>query len=154
MNWFNWFNKATEEVVEDAPAFIGTTRELLTATQEASAALHAESEDAEFEMKWDESAQFETPHDKWLDVEILKLAFQIEQSTAQRRVVYVDVGNLPKAKAELALKAVMDNFHKATGDLFLSRREGATNTEIVMLPGKVTLDDVLDTAERLKLFID
>lgn len=83
----------------------------------------------------------------------------------ERRIFYVDVGNLPKLKAEQYLKDTMNRFRNKitydanTGaltddkrymsmleDFWLARREGGKGTEIDTLPGGENLgqiDDVL-----------
>jgi hypothetical protein len=89
----------------------------------------------------------------------------------ERRVWYIDVGNLPKIKAEQYLKDIMTK-HKnrliydgATGevrddrkfmtmleDYWLPRREGGRGTEVTTLPGGQTLgqmDDVLYFQKKL-----
>jgi len=89
----------------------------------------------------------------------------------ERRVWYIDVGNLPKMKAEQYLKDIMTK-HKnrliydgATGevrddrkfmtmleDYWLPRREGGRGTEVTTLPGGQTLgqmDDVLYFQKKL-----
>lgn len=81
----------------------------------------------------------------------------------ERRVFYIDVGNLPKAKAEQYLQSVMANFKNklvydsATGeirddrkfmtmleDFWLPRREGGRGTEITTLPGGQNLSQIDD----------
>ena len=72
----------------------------------------------------------------------------------ERRIFYIDVGNLPKMKAEQYLKGIMtryrnklvydtsdgtirdDRRHQAMlEDYWLPRREGGRGTEITTLPG-------------------
>lgn len=81
----------------------------------------------------------------------------------ERRVFYIDVGNLPKAKAEQYVQSVMANFKNklvydsATGeirddrkfmtmleDFWLPRREGGRGTEITTLPGGQNLSQIED----------
>jgi hypothetical protein len=81
----------------------------------------------------------------------------------ERRVFYIDVGNLPKAKAEQYVQSVMANFKNklvydsATGeirddrkfmtmleDFWLPRREGGRGTEITTLPGGQNLSQIDD----------
>ena len=76
----------------------------------------------------------------------------------ERRIFYIDVGNLPKIKAEQYLKDVMNRYRNklvydaSTGeirddrnhmsmleDFWLPRREGGRGTEITTLPGVQTL---------------
>jgi len=81
----------------------------------------------------------------------------------ERRIFYIDVGNLPKVKAEAYLKDVMNRYRNKlvydarTGeirddrnhmsmleDFWLPRREGGRGTEITTLPGGQNLDDIAD----------
>ena len=87
----------------------------------------------------------------------------------ERRLFYIDVGNLPKAKAENYLRDVMARYRtkisydQATGeirdskkfmsmleDYWLPRREGGRGTEVSTLPGGQNLGDL----EDLKYFQD
>jgi hypothetical protein len=83
----------------------------------------------------------------------------------ERRIFYIDVGNLPKGKAEEYLRGIMNQYRNKlvydanTGaikddkkhmsmleDFFLPRREGGKGTEITTLPGGENLgqiDDIL-----------
>ena len=89
----------------------------------------------------------------------------------ERRIFYIDVGNLPKVKAEQYLKDVMNRyrnklvFNASTGeikddrqqmsmleDFWLPRREGGRGTEITTLPGGSNLgeiDDILYFQKKL-----
>lgn len=90
----------------------------------------------------------------------------------ERRVFYVDVGNLPKAKADEYMKGIMSRYRNklvydgTTGqirddrkhmsmleDFWLPRREGGRGTEVTTLPGGENLGQ-LDDVEyfRKKLF--
>jgi hypothetical protein len=81
----------------------------------------------------------------------------------ERRIFYIDVGNLPKVKAEQYLKEVMSRYRNklvynaATGevrddrkfmsmleDFWLPRREGGRGTEITTLPGGQNLGELAD----------
>ena len=81
----------------------------------------------------------------------------------ERRIFYIDVGNLPKAKAEQYLKDVMNRYRNklvydaTTGeirddrnhmsmleDFWLPRREGGRGTEITTLPGGSNLGEIDD----------
>ena len=81
----------------------------------------------------------------------------------ERRIFYIDVGNLPKAKAEQYLAEVMNKYKNKlvynadTGeikddrkhmsmleDFWLPRREGGRGTEISTLPGGQNLADIDD----------
>ena len=81
----------------------------------------------------------------------------------ERRIFYIDVGNLPKIKAEQYLKDVMNRYRNklvydaSTGeikddrnhmsmleDFWLPRREGGRGTEITTLPGGSNLGEVDD----------
>jgi hypothetical protein len=81
----------------------------------------------------------------------------------ERRIFYVDVGNLPKVKAEAYLRDVMARYRNklvydaSTGeirddrkhmsmleDFWLPRREGAKGTEVTTLPGGQNLGEISD----------
>jgi len=81
----------------------------------------------------------------------------------ERRIFYIDVGNLPKIKAEQYLKEVMNRYRNKlvynaqTGeirddrkfmsmmeDFWLPRREGGRGTEITTLPGGQNLGELQD----------
>ena len=81
----------------------------------------------------------------------------------ERRIFYIDVGNLPKIKAEQYLKDVMNRYRNklvynaSTGeirddrnqmsmleDFWLPRREGGRGTEITTLPGGQNLGEMED----------
>jgi len=81
----------------------------------------------------------------------------------ERRIFYIDVGNLPKMKAEQYLKDIMTRYKNklvydaATGDIkddrrhqsmledyWLPRREGGRGTEISTLPGGQNLGEMED----------
>lgn len=87
----------------------------------------------------------------------------------ERRVFYIDVGNLPKGKAEQYLKGIMLKFKNrmvydaVTGnvkdnmnqlsmmeDFWLPRREGGKSTEITTLPGAQNLSQIEDIQYFLK----
>jgi hypothetical protein len=81
----------------------------------------------------------------------------------ERRIFYVDVGNLPKIKAEQYVNDIMNKFRNkivydaSTGevrddrkhmsmmeDFWMPRREGGKGTEITTLPGGQTLGQIED----------
>lgn len=81
----------------------------------------------------------------------------------ERRIFYIDVGNLPKLKAEQYMKDIMAKYRNkivydsATGeikddrkfmtmleDFWLPRREGGRGTEITTLPGGENLGQIAD----------
>ena len=81
----------------------------------------------------------------------------------ERRIFYIDVGNLPKVKAEQYLREVMSRYRNklvydaGTGevrddrkfmsmmeDFWLPRREGGRGTEITTLPGGQNLGELSD----------
>ena len=81
----------------------------------------------------------------------------------ERRIFYIDVGNLPKVKAEQYLRDVMSRYRNklvynaSTGeirddkkfmsmmeDFWLPRREGGRGTEITTLPGGQNLGELTD----------
>jgi hypothetical protein len=90
----------------------------------------------------------------------------------ERRIFYIDVGNLPKVKAEQYLKGIMDRYRNkivydsSTGeirddrkfmsmleDFWLPRREGGKGTEITTLPGGENLGQIQDIEYfKMKLY--
>jgi hypothetical protein len=90
----------------------------------------------------------------------------------ERRIFYIDVGNLPKVKAEQYLRDIMAryrnklvydantgeirddrNYHNMLEDYWLPRREGGRGTEITTLPGGTNLGEVTDLEYfRAKLY--
>jgi hypothetical protein len=83
----------------------------------------------------------------------------------ERRVFYIDVGNLPKTKAEAYLRNIMNKFKNkmvydaSTGtvangkdtmsmmeDFWLPRKEGGRGTEVETLPGGQNLGDMDDVS--------
>lgn len=87
----------------------------------------------------------------------------------ERRVFYIDVGNLPKQKAEEYIKNLMTRYRNkltydsATGDIkdqrnhmsmledyWLPRREGGRGTEIQTLPGGQNLSEMEDVEYLLR----
>lgn len=90
----------------------------------------------------------------------------------ERRIFYIDVGNLPKIKAEQYLREVMNRYRNKlvydanTGeirddkkhmsmleDFWLPRREGGRGTEITTLPGGQNLGELKDVEYfRKKLY--
>ena len=81
----------------------------------------------------------------------------------ERRIFYIDVGNLPKVKAEQYLREVMNRYRSKlvydvnTGevrddkkfmsmleDFWTSSREGGRGTEISTLPGGQNLGEITD----------
>jgi hypothetical protein len=81
----------------------------------------------------------------------------------ERRIFYIDVGNLPKAKAEQYVKSIMNQYRNkvtydaATGevrdekkamsmleDFWMPRREGGKGTEITTLDGGQNLGEIND----------
>ncbi len=90
----------------------------------------------------------------------------------ERRVFYIDVGNLPKTKAEQYMRDIITKFKNKsvydanTGqvanskahlsmleDVWLPRREGSRGTEVDTLPGGQNLGDIEDVLYfRKKLF--
>jgi len=90
---------------------------------------------------------------------------------AERRVFYIDVGNMPTNRAEAYIKVIMNDFrnklvydsdtgnvrddHKFLSmqeDFFLPRREGGRGTEVTTLPAGTNLgqiEDIMYFQERL-----
>ena len=95
-------------------------------------------------------------------IEDAVVIYRIVRAT-ERRIFYVDVGNLPKAKAESYLRDVMSRYRNklvydaSTGeirddrkhmsmleDFWLPRREGAKGTEVSTLAGGQNLGEITD----------
>lgn len=95
-------------------------------------------------------------------MEDAQLIYRVSRAP-ERRVFYIDVGNLPKQKAEQHIRNIMTNYknrlsynestgeirnnrrHMAlTDDFYLARREGSTSTEIDTLPGGQNLGEMDD----------
>ena len=93
----------------------------------------------------------------------MHLLFTEYQGHTERRIFYIDVGNLPKAKAEQYLVDTMNKYRNKlvynadTGeikddrrhmsmleDFWLLRREGGRGTEITTLPGGQNLAEIED----------
>jgi len=88
----------------------------------------------------------------------------------ERRIFYIDIGNLPKVKAEQYMKDIMAKYRNkivydsATGeikddrkfmtmleDFWLPRREGGKGTEITTLPGGENLGQIADIEYLVRL---
>jgi hypothetical protein len=91
----------------------------------------------------------------------------------ERRVFYLDVGNLPKQAAEKYVKDTMARFKNKIGyntktgevndssktmaiteDFWLARKEGGRGTEITTIPGGATLGQIEDIQYFLTKFLD
>jgi Bacteriophage T4-like portal protein (Gp20) len=137
---------------EGKPVFKGTTAELLSSVQQLKEEVPVE---APVEQEACSMSRYKEDS-VWLNIEFLKMALEIEASKNQKMVFYVDVGNLPKKKAEEYVQDLMTQHKEKVGnkesDYWLPRREGGRGTELNSLPGRVTLDAVLETAQKLKDF--
>ncbi len=172
-NMFEWLFGKPEEPVdftppEDCPCctnndseatvFLGTTAELLASIppppEMAEPAVELPVEPVE-EVKEEETMEKEEEKfDPWMNIELLKMALELEASKKQKMIFYVDVGTLPKAKIEDYLKEQQKKAKDKDGDYWLPRREGGRGTEIVTTPGRVSLEGVLETAQKLKEFVN
>ena len=110
------------------------------------------------------------PHNQLKSMEDSLVIYRISRAP-ERRIFYIDVGNLPKMKAEQYLRDIMTRFKNRvvydaqTGeirddrkhmtmleDFWLPRREGGKGTEITTLPGGQNLgqmDDVVYFQRKL-----
>lgn len=79
---------------------------------------------------------------------MVNLAFEIVKAAKIRTILYVDTGNLPKTAA---LKHIEEIAKKAGENVTVIPRQHAPN-EIVVLPGAVTADEVLEVAKKLSAF--
>ena len=99
---------------------------------------------------------------QWRMIEDSLVIYRLSRAP-ERRIFYIDVGNLPKVKAEQYLRDVMNRYRNkqvydsATGeirddkkfmamleDFWLPRREGGRGTEITTLPGGQNLGEITD----------
>ena len=95
-------------------------------------------------------------------VEDAQIVYRVSRAP-ERRIFYVDVGNLPKIKAEQYMRDIMQRyknkivydantgevkddrkFQSILEDFWLPRREGGRGTEITTLPGGQNLADIED----------
>ena len=102
------------------------------------------------------------PYNQLRMIEDAVVIYRISRAP-ERRIFYVDVGNLPKIKAEQYLRDIMTRFKNrlvydsSTGevrddrthrtmleDYWLPRREGGRGTEITTLPGGQNLGEIED----------
>lgn len=102
----------------------------------------------------------------WNNLKLMEDSLVIYRVTRapERRAFYVDVGNLPKGKAEQYLKDIMNRFknkivydastgtvtnqkkyHAMIEDYWLPRREGGRGTEVTTLQGGQQLGEIDDT---------
>ena len=170
MNW-DWLFGKKEEPEEDQHycwtadpvVFEGTTAQLLASLPPAPEMTEPVVEPpVEEETKEDDNMEVEqaeklelaySADSVWTNIELLKMAIEIEASKKQKTIFYVDIGNLPKLKVEPYLKEAQKMAKDKDGDFWLPRREGGRGTEITTAPGRVTLDGVLETAQKLKEFV-
>jgi hypothetical protein len=153
---FEWlFGKKEECTLEgitcscnDPVVFDGTTEELLRATQAFCDPEPITEEPIVFEPHKEE----ETMDQVWTNIEFLKMALEIETSKKQKMIFYVDVGSKTKDQAEAYLKELQKTHRDKDGDFWLPRKEGGRGTELTTAPGRVTVEGVLETAQKLKDF--
>ena len=87
-------------------------------------------------------------------LEMLKLAFEIEDSTSQTMVHYIDTGSLQKVKADEHLENAKQKYVDANGSYWIPCAESDRRSEVVVMAGKVTLERVLKTAIALRDFVE
>jgi hypothetical protein len=141
----NASNHGTVKIAKDSVAYVtsglqdGNTGQVLSYLNKAFKALN--------QLRWMEDA-----------IVIYRMA-----RAPERRLFYIDVGNLPKAKAEQYLRDVMARYRtkitydQQTGeirdekktmsmleDYWLPRREGGRGTEVSTLPGGQNLGELSD----------
>jgi hypothetical protein len=163
MNWDWLFGTKEEEYPTenscsaDPVVFEGTTADLLASLPPPEGMAEPVVEPVVEEVKKEEETMEEeknsTEQQTWMNVELLKMALEIEASKRQKMVFYVDIGMLPKTKIEPYLKELQKTYKDKDGDFWLPRKEGGRGTEIEMTPGRVTVEAVLETAQRLKDFV-
>lgn len=102
------------------------------------------------------------PYNQLKSMEDSLVIYRISRAP-ERRIFYIDVGGLPKAKAEQYLRDIMAKFKNRTvydattgqvrddrkfmtmlEDFWLPRREGSRGTEITTLPGGQNLGEIDD----------
>lgn len=137
-NMINWLFGTKDSCELDPIVFEGTSTDLL---QKVGQELPPKEEE---EIKSDQT---------WMNIELLKMALEIEASKKQKMLFYVDVGSMTKKMAETYIKELKAHSIDKDGDYWLPRKEGGRGTEISMSPGRVTLDDILKTAQKLKDFV-
>ena len=163
MNW-DWIFGKNEDPANtdcscgDPVVFEGTTAELLASLPpieepvvELPVVEEVKIEEVKEEIVMEKE---EEKFDPWMNIELLKMALELEASKKQKMIFYVDVGSLPKAKIDDYLKEQQRKAKDKDGDFWLPRREGGRGTEIVTTPGRVTLEGVLETAQKLKEFVN
>ena len=146
VKFFRWLFQL-EPVTNVEDAFVGTTAELLSSFQAETMHLSSNPE-VEAPVYWVPDAPEE---DLWLNQECIKLALEMEKAASVSKVFYVDVGSLPKAKAEQHMTDIMARTQGNFGDLWLPRRDGG-RTEVQSVQGSVSILKVLETAEMIKKF--
>ena len=135
-NMFDWFFGKKEIPCElDPIVFAGTSTELLQKVGQESLPEGEKSSD-----------------NTWMNIELLKMALEIEASKKQKMLFYIDVGAMTKKMAEAHIKQLKEQCKDKDGDYWIPRREGGRGTEISISPGRVILNDVLETAQKLKEF--
>jgi len=160
---FEWLFGKDEEVPAeplcstDPVVFEGTTADLLASLPPPEGMAEPVVEPVVEEVKKEEETMEEeknsTEQQTWMNVELLKMALEIEASKRQKMVFYVDIGMLPKTKIEPYLKELQKTYKDKDGDFWLPRKEDGRGTRIDMTPGRVTVEAVLETAQKLKDFV-
>lgn len=102
------------------------------------------------------------PHNQLRMIEDAMVIYRLSRAP-ERRIFYIDVGNLPKAKAEQYIQSIMNKYRNklvydgTTGeikddkrylsmmeDMWLPRREGSQGTSVDTLDGAKNLSDIED----------
>jgi intein/homing endonuclease len=169
---FSW------KISSDNKKFIEDIKEIITSIGVASSNINKQNEDYQLyigEYKLPKFEKIESVEEvdieKVYDIEVahekhnfVANGIIVHNSRApERRIFYIDVGNLPKIKAEQYLRDVMMRYRNkltydaSTGeitdtkkfmsmleDFWLPRREGGRGTEITTLPGGQNLGEITD----------
>lgn len=138
------------------------TQQALKITEDAICHIHSGILDAGNKMILGNLHKAIKPMNQLKMLEDATVIYRISRAP-ERRIFYVDVGNLPKVKAEQYLTNIMAKFKNKTiydtetgevrddrkhmsmlEDFWLPRREGGRGTEITTLPGGTSLGEIED----------
>ena len=158
----NEFTASVEEyyLVDKPDVYAGTSTQIKL-PQESVSFVHSGQVDAYGNiLSYVEAAV--KPNNQLTDLEDSTVIYNVARAP-QKRVFYVDVGNLPKAKAEQYLNGIISKFKNKTvydsttgaikdgrhiqsmiEDIWLPRKEGSKSTEISTLDGGGSLDNMDD----------
>ena len=93
-------------------------------------------------------------------LEMLRLAYEIEESSSQRIVHYIDVSAQTVArggkvdKVDAYMEELKTKAKDVNGDYWIACAENDRRSEIAVVPGKVMVENVMSTAEAIRKFIE